>query len=243
MKSYQFFRTVITFITKFHIFLIHFKDLESIEEIWNAEAIDLHGKIKKLQDENKKLIDVQNRLLSTTSPETSLENVTGTLYAEEYKLNTKLKEQLLKLEIEIKLKQKEVEEKDLEIRDLAEEVHELKLSKNQLRRQSRVMETQVKSLYEEREEILAEMQDQHKSFIILRDHIGISQLENEDLAWRKTNDNERPRFTMQEMDTMIGERSLLIEKVQKLEEELKKVGRGSNCEDKVEVKGLKFKKM
>ncbi|KAG5666651.1 hypothetical protein PVAND_014667 [Polypedilum vanderplanki] len=210
------------------------KDLESIEEIWTAEVEGLRSKIKKLQEDNRKLIDTQNKLIRSTSksPENSLENLAGTLYAEEYKLNERLKEQ-------IKLYEKEIEVKDLEIRDLNAEIEELKMAINQMRRQSRVMESQVKTLYEEREEILAEMNDQHKSFIVLRDHLGIAQLENEDLAWRKLNDSERPRFTMSEMSKIFTEKSALAEKVAKLEKELEKF---KNEKTKIE-NGTKIKEM
>jgi uncharacterized coiled-coil DUF342 family protein len=112
--------------------------------------------------------------------------------------------------------------KDLEIRDLNAEVEELKMAQNQLRRQSRAMESQVKTLYEEREEILAEMNDQHKTFVVLRDHLGIAQIENEDLAWRKLHDSERPRFTMEEMGRILGEKNALAAKVERLEGELRR---------------------
>lgn len=155
--------------------------------------------------------------------ETSIDNLTGSLYAEEYKMNIKLKEQLKKLEVELKLKQAEIEVKDLEIRDLTEEIDELRTSQKQMRRQSRAMESQVKTLYEEREEILAEMQDQHKTFLILRDHLGIASLENEDLAFRKLNDADTPRFTLGDVNTMIQERTHLMEKIDDLEKELEKI--------------------
>lgn len=181
--------------------------------------------------------------------DTSIDNITGSLYAEEYKMNIKLKEQIKKFEVELKMKQNEIEVKDLEIRDLTEEIDELRQSQKQMRRQSRAMETQVKTLYEEREEILAEMQDQHKTFLILRDHLGMASLENEDLAFRQLNDSERPRFTLNDMNNLISERTLLLEKIEDLEKEIKKLKskddeQHMNCNNSEEVQSeSKFKKL
>ena len=187
---------------------------------------ELRVRVKRLQEDNRKLLEIQGRSLERSfskMSETSIDNITGTLYAEEYKMNIKLKEQAKRLEVELKLKQSEIEVKNMEIRDMAEEIDELRTSQKQMRRQSRAMESQVKTLYEEREEILAEMQDQHKTFLILRDHMGMASLENDDLAFRKFNDTEEPRFTLTDVNTMIQERTQLMEKIEDLEKELEKI--------------------
>ncbi|XP_070505185.1 RILP-like protein homolog isoform X1 [Chironomus tepperi] len=202
------------------------KEVESIEEIWNSEVEELRVRVKRLQEDNRKLLEIQGRSLERSlskMSETSIDNITGSLYAEEYKMNIKLKEQVKKLEIEVKLKQNEIDAKDLEIRDLAEEIDELRTSQKQMRRQSRSMESQVKTLYEEREEILAEMHDQHKTFLILRDHLGMASLENDDLAFRKFNDTEQPRFSLNDVNSMIQERTQLMEKIDELEKELERI--------------------
>lgn len=148
---------------------------------------ELRQKLKKLENENQKLTTEARKFKIT-----SFDNLAGSLYVEEYKLNETLKSELKKLEFELKLKEKEVEMKNLEVKHLSEELEFIKIEQNQMRRRSRVMESQVKSLYEEREEILADMKG--RNMIILRDHLGMAQFENEDLAWRKFNDPMAPRW-------------------------------------------------
>lgn len=184
-----------------------------MEELWNMEMTELRQKLKKLEVENQKLISEARKFKLT-----SLDNLAGSLYVEEYKLNENLKEKVSKLEQEVKKKAKEIESKDFEISKLNDEVEFLRIEKNQIRRNSKVMETQVKSLYEEREEILAELKS--KSFLILRDHLGMAQMENEELAWRKFNDVQRPRFTLDEMNSLLEERNALMKRIDELEEEL-----------------------
>lgn len=174
---------------------------------------ELRLKLKKLEGENQKLSAEAKKYRIT-----SFDNLAGSLYAEEYKLNENLKDEVTKLEFELKLKQKEAEVKDFELKHLNEEVEFLRIEQNQMRRRSRAMETQVKSLYEEREEILADMKG--KSMIIVRDHLGMAQLENEDLAWRRYNDPSRPRFTLEEMNSLLQEKNALLKRINDLEEEL-----------------------
>lgn len=184
-----------------------------MEELWNTELTTLQQKIKQLHNENQKLIAEHKKFKIS-----SLDNLAGSLYAEEYKLNEDLKDHVARLQVELKLKEKELEGKNGEIQHLHEEVEFLRIEQNQMRRRSRVMETQVKSLYEEREEILADMKE--KSFVILRDHLGMAQMENEDLAWRQMNDPMRPRFTLNEMNSLLEERNALAKRVDDLEDEL-----------------------
>lgn len=174
---------------------------------------ELRHKLKKLEGENQKLSSEAKKYRVT-----SFDNLAGSLYVEEYKLNETLKDEVTKLEFELKLKQKEVDVKDFELKHLNEELEFLRIEQNQMRRRSRVMETQVKSLYEEREEILADMKN--RSMIILRDHLGMAQCENEDLAWRMLNDPDRPRFTLEEMNSLLQEKNANLKRINDLEEEL-----------------------
>lgn len=139
-------------------------------------------------------------------------------------MNIKLKDQIRRLEVEVKVKQTELDEKSLEIRDLTEEIEELRQSQKQMRRQSRAMETQVKTLYEEREEILAEMQDQHKTFLIFRDHLGIAEpTENQ--------------LTLNDVNSLVTERSELLQKIEELEKEVEglRMGKfGDKMQEKID---------
>lgn len=204
-----------------------------MEELWNSELTDLRNKMRKLEEENQKLLADHRRFRIS-----SLDNLAGSLYAEEYKLNENLKNQVKKLEVELKLKDKEMMAKDVEIKNLNEEVEFLRIEQNQMRRKSRVIESQVKTLYEEREEILADLKG--KSLIVLKDHFAMAQLENEDLALRTFNDPTRPRFTLEEMNSIMEERNELLKKVDELESQIvsmkmeKIYEQRKNCESEVE---------
>lgn len=184
-----------------------------MEELWNTELNELRVKMRKLEAENQKLIADHERFKIS-----SLDNLAGSLYAEEYKLNEDLKKNLTQAEFELKLKEKEMTAKDIEIKHLNDEVEFLRIEQNQMRRKSRVNESQIKTLYEEREEILADMKG--KSLIVLKDHFAMAQVENDDLALRTFNDPLRPRFTLEEMNSLMEERNELLKKVEELESEI-----------------------
>jgi hypothetical protein len=82
--------------------------------------------VKFLQNENKKL--TQKLKIPKNSSSNSLENLAGALYAEEYRTNKKLREQMSKLELDLKLKSNEIEMKEFEINELVSEIEELKFS-------------------------------------------------------------------------------------------------------------------
>jgi hypothetical protein len=52
----------------------------------------------------------------------------------------------------------------------------------ELRRKHRGSQAQVRSLIDERADFLAQLQDQHRELLGLRQRLGLAQKENEDLA-------------------------------------------------------------
>lgn len=52
----------------------------------------------------------------------------------------------------------------------------------ELRRKHRGSQTQVRGLIDERADFLAQLQDQHRELLGLRQRLGLAQKENEDLA-------------------------------------------------------------
>lgn len=58
----------------------------------------------------------------------------------------------------------------------------LQVTLKELRRKHRFVQTQCRSLVEERADILSQLQKQQKEFISLRQRFGMAQKENEDLS-------------------------------------------------------------
>lgn len=58
----------------------------------------------------------------------------------------------------------------------------LQTTLKELRRKHRFVQTQCRSLVEERADILSQLQKQQKEFISLRQRFGMAQKENEDLS-------------------------------------------------------------
>lgn len=58
----------------------------------------------------------------------------------------------------------------------------LQATLKELRRKHRFVQTQCRSLVEERADILSQLQKQQKEFISLRQRFGMAQKENEDLS-------------------------------------------------------------
>lgn len=72
---------------------------------------------------------------------------------------------------------------------------------------------------EERADFLAQMQDQHREIVTLKQRLGIAEKENEDLICGKEED-DKPRFTTAELKEVLSERNELKHRINDLEEEL-----------------------
>ncbi|XP_074026771.1 rab interacting lysosomal protein like isoform X2 [Leptinotarsa decemlineata] len=197
------------------------RELEIIEEQWRSESKDLVGMVARLQEENKKLMKEQ-------SPNYTLSQLTPSADGD---ILQKLKDSLEKQRDEIRLKEKMLLEKNTDVDNLKTQVERLTNTSRELRRKHKSMQTQVRTLCDERADFLVQLQDQQRDISALRQRLGLAQKENEDLvkcdltlpsnkAVYDLDDPNRPRFTTQELKDILHERNELKARVSDLEDEL-----------------------
>lgn len=103
------------------------------------------------------------------------------------------------------------------------QLERLKSSGRDTRRRCTMLQTQVKTLCEERADFLAQLQDQYREINNLRKRLGLAEKEKEDLVMSQddtSNDPNRPRYTTRELKELINERDELLTIIQNLNEEL-----------------------
>lgn len=98
----------------------------------------------------------------------------------------------------------------------------LKSSNRDSRRRCTMLQTQLKTLCEERADFLAHLQDQGRDINHLRKQLGLAEKENEDLMTSDSdfNDPNRPRYTTRELKELITERDEMLTVIQSLRDEL-----------------------
>lgn len=101
---------------------------------------------------------------------------------------------------------------------LSIQLERLRNSSRECRKRQKVLQTQVRSLIEERTDFLVQLQDQNREITALRKGLGISTKEHEhdDDA-----DANRARFSTSELKDLLFERDNLKSKVRGLEDELR----------------------
>lgn len=104
------------------------------------------------------------------------------------------------------------------------QLERFKASGRDVRRRCTMLQTQVKTLCEERADFLAQLQDQQRDINTLRRRLGLAEKENEDLVMSHDddpNDPNRPRYTTRELKELISERDELLTTIETLNEELR----------------------
>uniref|UniRef100_A0AAR5Q7E7 RH1 domain-containing protein n=1 Tax=Dendroctonus ponderosae TaxID=77166 RepID=A0AAR5Q7E7_DENPD len=198
------------------------RELEAIEEQWRSETKELVSMVAKLQEENRKLVKVQNP--NNQSPTTPPDG-------NDAEMLQKLKDSLEKHREEIREKEKLIQEKCLDADNLKSQIDRLTTTSKELRRKHKSMQNQVRTLCDERADFLVQLQDQQRDINVLRQRLGLAQKENEDLvmcdipfpankAIYDLDDPNRPRFTTQELKDILHERNELKARVSDLEDEL-----------------------
>ncbi|KAG5893457.1 hypothetical protein JTB14_012174 [Gonioctena quinquepunctata] len=197
------------------------KELEVIEEQWRSETKELVAVVTRLQDENK-------RLMKEQSPNhTSLPVIPST----DSDLLQRLKDSVEKQRDEIRYKERMLQDKNSDVDNLKTQVERLTNTSRELRRKHKSMQSQVRTLCDERADFLVQLQDQQRDISALRQRLGLAQKENEDLvkcdlpvpsnkAIYDLDDPNRPRFTTQELKDILHERNELKARVSDLEDEL-----------------------
>lgn len=205
--------------------LVHSQELEAIEDQWRGESRDLLALVNQLQDENRRL---QRQAASSTSSSavdvpaaghSASPSPTHTGKPNEAQIMTNLTLQLEKQREDIKLKDRELISQAREIEQMTAQVERLKHAAKETKKRQKMLQSQIRNLCEERADFLAQIQDQHREILSLKQKLGIVVKENEDLLSSKDED-DKPRFTTAELKEVLTERNELKHRVNDLLEEL-----------------------
>lgn len=205
------------------------RELEQIEDHWREESRDLVAMVTRLQEENRKLANV----LASREDQSPDENLQPVNPEVDIAVLQRLREMVDQLRDQLRTKEREISNKNLDIDNLAAQVEKLTAVSKELGRKHRVCQFQLHALTDERADLLAQLQDQHREINTLKQELGHAQNDNADLAKSHldtpdlTNkavydldDPNRPRFTTAELKEILHERNELKAKVSDLEDEL-----------------------
>ncbi|XP_076626117.1 rab interacting lysosomal protein like isoform X1 [Colletes latitarsis] len=206
------------------------KELEQIEEHWRQESRELVGMVTRLQDENRRLAEALQESRSD-SQYSSKQTFTASQEVDIAVLQH-LRSMIDKQRDQIRVRDKELQQKNVDIENLTAQVEKLGVVGRELKRKQRQAQMQARGLVEERADFLAQLQDQNRELINLRARLGLAKKENEDLsklqgcpdltnkAVYDLDDPDRPRFTTAELKEILHERNELKARVSDLEDEL-----------------------
>ncbi|XP_076626119.1 rab interacting lysosomal protein like isoform X2 [Colletes latitarsis] len=199
------------------------KELEQIEEHWRQESRELVGMVTRLQDENRRLAEALQESRSDTFTASQEVDIAVLQH---------LRSMIDKQRDQIRVRDKELQQKNVDIENLTAQVEKLGVVGRELKRKQRQAQMQARGLVEERADFLAQLQDQNRELINLRARLGLAKKENEDLsklqgcpdltnkAVYDLDDPDRPRFTTAELKEILHERNELKARVSDLEDEL-----------------------
>ncbi|CAD6238915.1 GSCOCG00008553001-RA-CDS [Cotesia congregata] len=206
------------------------KEVEQTEEHWRQESRDLVGMVTRLQDENRRLAEALQESRND-SQDSGKQSFTASQEVDITVLQ-RLRSMIDKQRDQIRARDRELSQKNLEIENLTIQVEKLSAVGRELKRKQRQAQMQSRGLVEERADFLAQLQDQNRELITLRARLGLARKENEDLTKSQgcpdlTNkviydldDPDRPRFTTAELKEILHERNELKARVSDLEDEL-----------------------
>nr|QBB01761.1 RILP-like protein homolog [Cotesia chilonis] len=206
------------------------KEVEQTEEHWRQESRDLVGMVTRLQDENRRLAEALQESRND-SQDSGKQSFTASQEVDITVLQ-RLRSMIDKQRDQIRARDRELSQKNLEIENLTIQVEKLSAVGRELKRKQRQAQMQSRGLVEERADFLAQLQDQNRELINLRARLGLARKENEDLTKSQgcpdlTNkvvydldDPDRPRFTTAELKEILHERNELKARVSDLEDEL-----------------------
>lgn len=225
------------------------RDLELIEDNWQAEVKELLQTIEHLQHENK-----QHRQMQETMEEHKKAAVAEALAAskrreeEELQVLSKLKETIDKQREQIRAMKKEINQKTCDAEALQAQLERIVKVNADLRRKNSSQRKQTRTLLEERLELQSQIQDKDKHIQTIKELLKESEagssgasfdaemdtttLTAEDLSVLEDklskygkiavdmSDPNRPRFTMGELREVLMERNDLKTRLLEVEEEL-----------------------
>lgn len=226
------------------------RDLELIEDNWQAEVKELLQNIEHLQQENK-----QYRHMQDTMEEYKKMAVAEALAAskkreeEELQVLSKLKETIDKQREQMRAMKKELNQKSCDTEALQAQLERVVKVNSDLRRKNSSQRKQTRTLLEERLELQSQIQDKDKHIHTIKELLkeseggassgtsfdaevepstltasDLSDLEDKLSKYGKIavdmSDPNRPRFTMGELREVLLERNDLKTRLLEIEEEL-----------------------
>ncbi|XP_053728567.1 RILP-like protein 1 isoform X3 [Synchiropus splendidus] len=216
----------------------HRKELELVEDVWREEAQDLLHQIAQLQEENKSLLT--NMSTKDSLSEEDLQRHEG-MTEREKEVMKKLKEVVDKQRDEIRAKDRELTLKNDDVEALQQQQTRLMKINQDLRHKMSVVESQGKTLIQQKVELEARDQARGQEMSTLRQEVtrlrerlegnteeapplphspAEEALCDEESVGLDMKDPSRPRFTLQELRDVLHERNELKAKVFLLQEEL-----------------------
>jgi len=212
------------------------RDIEQVEEHFKQETKDYLTTIKRLQEENRKL---SSSLTAATERDSAFSEDESYI---EIDLVNKLQSIVEKQREQIRNLDNNLSEVKSDLDELHGQSEKLSSSNKELRRKLRQSQAQMHCLVDERAELQVTLQDQQRETAILAKRLGLAAKENEDLAQSATvepdmkgkivyelDDPNRPRFTLAELKDILQERNSLKARVSDLEDELELYRPNTRC--------------
>ncbi|GAB6030351.1 hypothetical protein CHUAL_014174 [Chamberlinius hualienensis] len=204
------------------------KELEQIEDNFKDENRDLLEMISRLQDENKRLAAALKDQAGISSESCVCNEEQDNLL-----LLQKMKELIENQRMQLRQKENEKQEKQLDFEQSQAHVEKLTTVNKELYRKQRNSQLQTRALIEEKAEMQAQLQDQQRELQALKEKVTAVKKTHElfktksptlpDLN-RKVmydlDDPDRPRFTMNELRKILFERNEYKARISELMDEL-----------------------
>lgn len=196
-------------------------EIEQIEDSWRSETKELVQTIERLQDENRRL-----HSKVTTKEGDDGDSDTIVLSDQDWNMITNLRDMLEREREQLRKAQEDTEQKSQNVEALEAQVDRLTQVCSELRRKSKIIQTQGRILVEEKADLQGQLQEKEQKIARMKEKLGLDDKEGSpDLDGKivvdtKSQDPDIPRFTLNELREILWERNELKGKVMELEEEL-----------------------
>ncbi|XP_059478765.1 RILP-like protein homolog [Neocloeon triangulifer] len=185
------------------------KELEQIEEHWRSESRDLVALVAKLQEENRRLAGQLKEEPPPPSASPDGNQMEASFMGQLRDTADVLREQNRSKDRDLKAQKHDID-------NLQSQLERSTAVARELRRKQKTYQTQVRSLLEERSDFLAQLQEQAREVMSLRQLLGLAQKENQDL----TEGLPGVLNGSAQIQTLLAEKSRLEVQVKQLEAQL-----------------------
>ncbi|RNA18070.1 RILP -like protein [Brachionus plicatilis] len=233
------------------------KELEEIDEKWKQETYKLITMINKLKDENKRLNEYLDQNKSIESKQSEL----LVIKQEELDYIRQIKEENYRLKETIRLKDREIEQKNSDHEGLLGQIERLNSTLLSLRRKQILAQNQIEKMVKSKAEIECTLTEKEHQLNLIRERLKTKNLteiidkkeppdtiDKEAMSSQEklskditnllifdANDPNRPRFTLRELQKVLREKNELTIKLDQTQDELEQL----KCQDNLggEVQG------